>query len=232
MYLCRAPRRDKIAPVDSLDLLNVFGPEHDGTIKMKGVSLVVILVISCPSPLTLFAQDSSVRPPAQVMREKGEEGPDIRLSPRTRIPDMAWETEGSDVKLGWSPTTTEHQSNSGNVIAVLKVTVKDNDMVDTANDERTELPDELLVQDNYPNPFRNATRIVFHLPEQAQVYAEIFDILGRVVHTSRMQQVNAGWDRTLSLDLSTTSSGMYLYRVNVTTASGTFVRTGRMIQIR
>ena len=101
-----------------------------------------------------------------------------------------------------------------------------------ANEGRTELPEELLVQDNYPNPFHNATRIVFHLPEQAQVYAEVFDILGRVIYTSQVQQVNAGWDRTLSLDLSTTSSGMYLYRVNVTTVSGTFVRTGRMIQIR
>ena len=199
---------------------------------MKRVSLGVILVISCPSPLTLFAQDSNIRPPAQVMREKGEEGPDIRLSPRTRITDMSWGTEGSDVSLDWSPTTTEHQGNTGNVIAVLKVTVKDNDIVDTANEERTELPDELLVQDNYPNPFRNATRIVFHLPEQAQVYAEIFDILGRVIYTSQVQQVNAGWDRTLSLDLPATSSGMYIYRVNVTTTSGTLVRTGRMIQIR
>lgn len=232
MYLCRAPRRDKIELVDSLDLLDVFGPRHNGLIKMKRVSLVVILVISCPSPLTLFAQDSSVRPAAQVMREKGEEGPDIRLSSRTRIPDMPWGTDSSEVRLGWSPTTTEHQGNSGNVIAVLKVTVKDNDMVDTANEERTELPDELLVQDNYPNPFRNATQIVFHLPEQARVYAEIFDILGRVIYTSQVQQVNAGWDRTLSLDLPATSSGMYIYRVNVTTTSGTLVRTGRMIQIR
>ena len=102
----------------------------------------------------------------------------------------------------------------------------------TRRTKRTELPNELLVQDNYPNPFRNATRIVFHLPEQARVYAEIFDILGRVIYTSQVQQVNAGWDRTLSLDLPKTSSGMYIYRVNVTTTSGTLVRTGRMIQIR
>ena len=199
---------------------------------MKGVSLVVILVLSCHSPLTLFAQDLSDRPAAPEIREKREEGPDTRLSPRVQIPGMPWETEGSDVRFGWSSTNTEHHLNSGNVIAVLKVTVRDNDVVDTGNGERSELPEELLVQDNYPNPFHNATRIVFHLPEQALVYAEIFDVLGRVVYTSQVQQMNAGWDRALSLDLPTTSSGMYIYRVNVTTASRTFIRTGRMIKIR
>ncbi len=163
------------------------------------------------SPLILFAQELSVSPIAQVVTERIKESPDAR-----RVQ---------------SPTATEHQWNSGNVIAVVKVTVKDND-VDTANEERAELPEELLVQDNYPNPFRNATRIVFHLPEQAQVYAEVFDVLGRVVYTSQVQQVDAGWDRMLSLELPAISSGMYVYRVNVTTASGTFARTGRMIQIR
>ena len=199
---------------------------------MKGRSLVLVLVISFPSPLTLLAQDLNVRPAVPEMRERREEGPEIRWAPRVRIPDTHWETEGHDVRPRWSSTTTAHKWNSGNVIAVVKVTVKDNDMVDTANEERTELPEELLVQDNYPNPFQNTTRIVFHLPEQAQVYAEIIDILGRVVYTSQLQRVNAGWDRTLSLNLPATSSGMYIYRVKVTIASETVVRTGRMIQIR
>lgn len=171
----------------------------------------VLLIVFGLSPLTLFAQELSVSPIAQAVKERIKESP--------------------SVKRDQSPMATEHQWNSGNVIAVVKVTVADND-VDTANEERTELPEEFLVQDNYPNPFRNATRIVFHLPDQAQVYTEVFDILGRVVYTSQVQQVDAGWDRTLSLNLPTISSGMYIYRVNVTTASGTFARTGRMIQIR
>lgn len=171
----------------------------------------ILLMVFGLSPLTLFAQELSLSPIAQAVEERIPESPDVRRDQ--------------------SPMVTYHQRNSGNVIAVVKVTVKDND-VGTANEERTELPEELLVQDNYPNPFRNATRIVFHLPEQAQVYTEVFDILGRVIYTSQMQQVNAGWDRVISLDLPTISSGMYIYRVNVTTASGTFARTGRMIQIR
>ncbi|MCY4674576.1 MAG: T9SS type A sorting domain-containing protein [Bacteroidetes bacterium] len=189
----------------------------------------MILAISCLSPLILFAQDLSVSPATQVMQERRRESSDIGLSqplrPPGRIPDMPWGKESSDIRLGQFLTTTEHQGHSGSAIAVVKVTVID-------NEEHTELPEELLVQGNYPNPFRDAARIVFHLPEQAQVYAEVFDILGRVIYTSQVQQLNAGRDRTLSLDLSTTSSGMYIYRVNVTTASGTLTRTGRMIQIR
>ena len=199
---------------------------------MKSVLFVVILVVSCPSPFALSAQDLGARPAAQEMRETREEGPDIWRSPRARILDIPWGTDGSDVRLDWFSADTEHQGNSGDGIAVVKVTVKDNDMVDTANEKRRELPEELLVLDNYPNPFRNATRIVFHLPEQARVNAEIFDILGRVVHSSQVQQVNAGWDRTLSLDLPSTGSGMYIYRINVASTSGTLVRTGRMIKIR
>ena len=128
---------------------------------MKVVSLVVTLVISYSSPFILFAQDLNARPAAPEIREKGEEGPDIRLSPRVPIPDMQWGTEGSDVRLGWSPTNTEHRLNSGDVIAVLTVTVRDNDVVDTGSEERTDLPEELLVQDNYPNPFRNCNTNCF-----------------------------------------------------------------------
>lgn len=213
-----------------------FGQKQGCAITVRSFSLAAILAMSCPLPLPLFAQEASVNPVAQKMKERREKLPDVgpsrSLSPRERIPDLPWETERPDTRLGQSPTTTEQQGHSGGVIAVVKVTVRDNDDAVKEDGDRTGLPEELLVQANYPNPFNNATRIVFHLPEQAQVYAEIFDILGRVVYTSQVQKVNAGWERTLWLDLPTTSSGMYMYRLNVTTASGTLTGTGRMIQIR
>lgn len=125
----------------------------------------------------------------------------------------------------------EQSRSAGNVIAVLKVTVVGDDN-DVAIEDHTELPKDLSVQGTYPNPFRTTARILFHLPESAQVYAEVFDILGRVVYTSQVQQMDAGWNRTLSLDLSKTSSGLYIYRVNVETVSETLARTGRIVQVR
>lgn len=120
--------------------------------------------------------------------------------------------------------------NAGNVIAVLEVTVTGDR--GTANEARPELPKELSVQGSYPNPFRTTTRIVYNLPAPAQVYAEVFDMLGRVVYTSPLQKMDAGWDHSLSLDLPTTSSGLYVYRVNAETESGILTITGRMIQVR
>ncbi|MCY4159462.1 MAG: T9SS type A sorting domain-containing protein [Bacteroidetes bacterium] len=121
---------------------------------------------------------------------------------------------------------------SGNVIAVLKVTVTDDDVEDTASEERSELPKEVAIQGSYPNPFRGATTIAFDLPEQAEVYAEVFDVLGRLIFSSEIHKMDAGWDHSLSLEFPTTSSGLYIYRFNVKTASGILSKTGRIIQVR
>lgn len=126
----------------------------------------------------------------------------------------------------------EREVNSKNVIAVLEVTVVDDDVDRTASEDRTELPGELSVQSSYPNPFRTAVRILYNLPEQAHIYAEVFDLLGRVVYISQTQKVDAGWDHTLSLDLSTLSSGVYIWRINVATTSETLTRTGRAVRVQ
>ena len=167
------------------------------------IALTLILFgLFCLSPSILFAQELKIGPT----------------------------TQNSDLGLALQSEGLKHAGNAGNVIAVLEVTVTGD--VGTANEARTELPEELFVQGSYPNPFRTATSIVYNLPEPAQVYAEVFDMLGRVVYTSPSENMNAGWGHSLSLDLSTTSSGLYVYRVNAETASGILTRTGRMIQIR
>ncbi len=139
-------------------------------------------------------------------------------------------TQDSGTLLALTVEGQKHTGNAQNVVAVLKVTVTGD--VGTANEARPELPEELSVQGSYPNPFRTATSIVYNLPASAQVNAEVFDILGRVVYTTPLEQVEAGWGHSLSLDLSTTSSGLYIYRVNAETASGILTITGRMIQVR
>lgn len=138
--------------------------------------------------------------------------------------------QNSDMLLALTVEGQKYTGNAQNVVAVLKVTVTGD--IRTANEARTELPEELSVQGSYPNPFRKATSIVYNLPAPAQVYAEVFDMLGRVVYTSSLQQVEAGWGRSLSLNLPSTRSGLYVYRVNAGTASGILIRTGRIIQVR
>lgn len=137
-------------------------------------------------------------------------------------------TQNQGMNLPPTVVVLKPAENAGNVIAVLEVTGD----LGTANEARPELPEELSVQGSYPNPFRTTTSIVYNLPVPAQVYAEVFDMLGRVVYTSPLQKMDAGWDHSLSLDLPTTSSGLYVYRINAETESGILTITGRMIQVR
>ena len=119
---------------------------------------MILVIYPVPHLLPFSAQDLGARPAAQEMRETREEGPDIWIEPagagsRIYLGEQMALTSGW---IGSPPRTRNISRNSGDGIAVVKVTVKDNDMVDTANEKRRELPEELLVQDNYPNPFRNA----------------------------------------------------------------------------
>lgn len=116
--------------------------------------------------------------------------------------------------------------------STVRVTFRITVILNTASEERTELPVDLSLHGNYPNPFRTATRIVIDLPEQADVHVEVADILGRVVYTSPVRRASAGWDHSLPLDLSARTSGLYIYRVIAKTTSGTLVKTGRMLQVR
>lgn len=177
-------------------------------------------MIFFPSQYPLFAQERRL----STLDIRSEQ---LALFPRIPLPSM----QGSDMRPGKPSAVASQKRTSGHVIAVLKVIVKDNDN-DVANEEHTALPEELSVQGNYPNPFRTKTEILFHLPESAQIYVEVFDVLGRVIHTSQTQRVDAGWDRTLSLDLSQMSPGLYIYRINVETVSGTLMGTGRFVQVQ
>ncbi len=100
----------------------------------------------------------------------------------------------------------------------------------TATEE--ELPTEFALLGNYPNPFNPSTRIVFDLPETAQVSIAVFDLLGRNVMTLPAQELEAGRSRTVELKAASLASGSYFYRVVATGASGRHIEIGRMLLIK
>lgn len=69
---------------------------------------------------------------------------------------------------------------------------------------------QMQLEQNVPNPFDNATRIDFNLPESAQVRLEISDSQGRKLETLINGQMTAGKHST-SWDGSRHSPGMYYY---------------------
>jgi len=94
------------------------------------------------------------------------------------------------------------------------------------------VPEEFMVYSNYPNPFRQATTLVFDLPWPAEVQVEVLDVIGRRMHVSSARAMNAGWNQALELRNLPLSSGAYLYRLRVTAQDRVAVQVGRFMHVR
>jgi hypothetical protein len=92
----------------------------------------------------------------------------------------------------------------------------------------TVIPAELVLAQNYPNPFKQWTVIRFGLPTAASVTLEVFDLSGRRV----MRVLEGAWyprgshDAVLRLDGF--APGVYMYRLS---ADGVW-RSGTMLFVR
>jgi len=98
--------------------------------------------------------------------------------------------------------------------------------------EHESLPESFTVHGNYPNPFRESTRLVFDLPWPASVTVEVMDITGRRVFTVPAARKAAGWKRTIPLSGRAMPSGLYLYRLTATSPEGNSVHTGSFVRIK
>ena len=88
----------------------------------------------------------------------------------------------------------------------------------------TPLPQQLILSDNYPNPFSTHTSISLTLPERMHVTVSIFDVLGREVDQLADKTMNPG-SHTLTWQVpNDMPSGLYFYRVT----NGKSVQSGSM----
>ena len=78
--------------------------------------------------------------------------------------------------------------------------------------EDEELPQEVALGRNYPNPFNPSTTIRYGLPASGEVRLVVYDLLGRVVETLVDGVRPAGWHE-VSFGGVALSSGTYLYRL-------------------
>jgi subtilisin family serine protease/Leucine-rich repeat (LRR) protein len=125
---------------------------------------------------------------------------------------------------------TYKASGAGGSAASLEFNIE---VVSPVHVETESLPEIFAIRGNYPNPFRDRTRLVLDLPWSARVAVEVLDVTGRRVLTVPAVELSAGWERSLELRGVALSSGLYLYRL-IATASGGTVSThvGRFVQIR
>jgi hypothetical protein len=83
--------------------------------------------------------------------------------------------------------------------------------------EKTVVPQEFRLYNNYPNPFNPSTTITFDIQKSSNVEVAIYNILGQKVTTLVAQELAPGtystvWDATSSQNL-TVSSGVYYVRL-------------------
>jgi len=98
--------------------------------------------------------------------------------------------------------------------------------------EHEELPGNFALRANYPNPFRDLTNVVFDLPWSAEVQVEVFDVMGRRMMTMPAVDIAAGWEQEIQLNGSSLPSGIYLYRLTVTSPQTSSVHIGHLTRIR
>jgi PKD repeat protein len=90
-----------------------------------------------------------------------------------------------------------------------------------------EIPDEFVLENNYPNPFNPITTINYGLPEAADVKLDIYDMNGRCVATLVNADQNAGM-YSVRFDASGLASGIYLYRFE----AGDFKESKKMLLMK
>ncbi len=91
-----------------------------------------------------------------------------------------------------------------------------------AANESLTVPDQFVLESNYPNPFNPRTTLRFGLPESAHVSLEVYDMMGRIVRVLMDGVLSEGMHEA-SFDAGTLPSGAYIYRL--VTPAGSHSRT-------
>jgi|GEM_PF-6356642 len=117
----------------------------------------------------------------------------------------------------------------------------------TTNDGITEIKDseynntrklsDYKLNQNYPNPFNPSTIISYLVPKSSLVTIKVYDVLGREVESLVNEQKNPG-NYKIEFNGNKLSSGIYFYRMSVSTLSsqgvqaGSFAETKKLILLK
>jgi len=102
----------------------------------------------------------------------------------------------------------------------------------SANEDAAEVPREITLYGNYPNPFNPATTLLYALPQTGEVRVHVFDVLGRQVALMTPGVQHAGTN-TYTFEAPGLASGLYLYRVDLLQAGNVRASArGQMILLK
>ncbi len=98
---------------------------------------------------------------------------------------------------------------------------------DAEDDRIAELPREVQLLPNYPNPFNPTTQISYTLPQAGPVTLRVFNALGRQITALEDAERRAG-THTITFNAAHIPSGVYFYQLE----AGTTTKTRKMLLLK
>jgi hypothetical protein len=99
--------------------------------------------------------------------------------------------------------------------------------INSVSQHENQLPKQIELSNNYPNPFNPTTNIPFYLPSRSVTTLKIFDVLGKEVAVLVNKELSAG-RYTYQWNAENKPSGVYFYQLQ----AGTFTETKKLLLLR
>ena len=94
------------------------------------------------------------------------------------------------------------------------------------------IPEQFTLNGNYPNPFNPSTTISFDLPEESKVRLFVYDVLGREVYSLDYGKMDKGFEQEIRFDAENLTTGVYFYKLIITSKENTITDIGKMMLMR
>jgi hypothetical protein len=89
------------------------------------------------------------------------------------------------------------------------------------------IPAEIVLEQNFPNPFNPSTTIKFALPEKSNVILTVFNMIGEKVKDLFAGEMESGYHQ-INFDAANLPSGVYVYKIS----AGNFTSSKKMLLIK
>lgn len=113
------------------------------------------------------------------------------------------------------------QTNDNNYAAASSLVYRYSSASIVSISDEVEIPQQVQLGRNYPNPFNPSTRIKYSIPKSAEVQLQVYNMLGRKVATLVDGTKPAG-SYQVNFNAKNLASGVYIYRL----------KTGKQIMTR
>lgn len=90
-----------------------------------------------------------------------------------------------------------------------------------------EIPQNLMIKGNYPNPFNSSTVIEYYLPQSENIRIDLYNVLGQKTINIYSGSQPSGW-QSIYFNADNLVSGTYFYRIQ----AGVDSRLGRLMHIK